>query len=44
MESLLIEYLYLFDWTDGGFNDIWAPSKKEAYARIMEERGSVLEG
>jgi hypothetical protein len=31
------EYLYLFNWIDGGFNDIWAESKKEAYTRIMEE-------
>ena len=23
---------------DGGFNDVWAPSKKEAYARVMRER------
>lgn len=23
------DYLYLFNWIDGGFNDVWAPSKKE---------------
>ena len=22
------EYLYLFDWISGGFNDVWAPNKK----------------
>ena len=32
------EYLYLFNWENGGFNDVWAPSKKEAYARIIKER------
>lgn len=32
------EYLYLFDWTCGGFNDVWARSKKEAYRLIIEER------
>jgi hypothetical protein len=32
------DYLYLFNWIDGGFNDVWAPSKKEAYARVMRER------
>jgi hypothetical protein len=32
------DYLYLFNWIDGGFNDVWAPTKKEAYKRIMEER------
>jgi len=32
------EYLYLFNWIDGGFNDVWAPSKKEAYARVIRER------
>ena len=31
------DYLYLFNWIDGGFNDVWAPSKKEAYKRIMNE-------
>ena len=31
-------YLYLFNWKGGGFNDVWAPNKKEAYKRIMEER------
>lgn len=32
------EYLYLFNWVGGGFNDVWAPSKKEAYDRVMRER------
>jgi len=32
------EYLYLFNWTSGGFNDVWAPSKKEAYRRVVNER------
>lgn len=32
------EYLYLFNWEGGGFNDVWAPSKKEAYKRIIQER------
>lgn len=32
------EYLYLFNWTCGGFNDVWAPSKKEAYRRVTNER------
>jgi hypothetical protein len=32
------EYLYLFNWTCGGFNDVWAPSKKEAYLRVVNER------
>jgi hypothetical protein len=32
------DYLYLFNWIGGGFNDVWAPSKREAYARVMRER------
>lgn len=32
------EYLYLFNWVDGGFNDVWAPNKREAYRRVMNER------
>jgi hypothetical protein len=32
------EYLYLFNWTCGGFNDVWAPSKKEAYAKVVKQR------
>jgi len=32
------DYLYLFNWIGGGFNDVWAPSKKEAYKLIVEER------
>ena len=31
------DYLYLFNWIGGGFNDVWAPSKKEAYSRIIKE-------
>ena len=32
------EYLYLFNWIGGGFNDVWATSKKEAHRRIIQER------
>ena len=32
------DYLYLFNWVGGGFNDVWAPSKREAYARVMREQ------
>ncbi len=32
------EYLYLFNWQGGGFNDVWASNKKEAYQRVMSER------
>lgn len=32
------EYLYLFNWVGGGFNDVWAPNKKEAYRRVVNER------
>lgn len=32
------EYLYLFNWIGGGFNDIWAPSKREAYRRVVNDR------
>jgi hypothetical protein len=31
------EYLYLFNWIGGGFNDVWAPNKKEAYKRVVNE-------
>lgn len=31
------EYLYLFNWTCSGFNDVWAKSKQEAYAKVMRE-------
>jgi hypothetical protein len=34
------DYLYLFNWIGGGFNDVWAPSKREAYARVMREQKS----
>ena len=37
------DYLYLFNWISGGFNDVWAPSKKEAYARVMRERKDAEE-
>ena len=36
--NLTGEYLYLFNWIGGGFNDVWAPSKREAYAKVMRER------
>ena len=32
------DYLYLFNWIGGGFNDVWAPSKREAYYRVMKQR------
>lgn len=32
------EFLYLFNWIGGGFNDVWAPNKKEAYRRVVNER------
>jgi hypothetical protein len=32
------EYLYLFNWVQGGFNDVWASSKKEAYRKVTTER------
>jgi len=32
------EFLYLFNWIGGGFNDMWASNKKEAYSRVMNER------
>lgn len=32
------EYLYLFNWTCGGFNDVWARTKKEAYRLVVDER------
>jgi hypothetical protein len=36
------DYLYLFNWIGGGFNDVWAPSKKEAYRRIITRFENVL--
>ena len=32
------EYLYLFNWVDGGFNDVWAPNMKEARRRVAQEQ------
>ena len=32
------EYLYLFNWQGGGFNDVWASNKKEAYKLVVNER------
>ena len=32
------DYNYLFNWIGGGFNDVWAPTKREAYARAMREQ------
>jgi len=32
------DYLYLFNWIGGGFNDVWASNKREAYKRVMKER------
>ncbi len=32
------DYLYLFNWKCGGFNDVWAPNKREAYKRVMLEQ------
>lgn len=37
------EYLYLFNWVEGGFNDVWAKTKREAYARVMRERRESAE-
>jgi|TARA_R110000822_G_scaffold193540_2_gene331986 hypothetical protein len=31
------DYLYLFNWVCGGFNDVWAPNKKEAYRIVVKE-------
>jgi hypothetical protein len=35
--SISGEYLYLFNWIGGGFNDVWARSKREAYAKVIRE-------
>ena len=35
------EYLYLFNWTCGGFNDVWASNKKEAYRRVVKKREDI---
>jgi hypothetical protein len=32
------EFLYLFNWISGGFNDVWAPNKKEAHRRVVNDR------
>ena len=32
------DYLYLFNWKCGGFNDVWSPNKREAYKRVMQEQ------
>lgn len=34
------DYLYLFNWIGGGFNDVWASNKREAYSRVMREQKS----
>ena len=34
----MVTTLYLFNWKCGGFNDVWAPNKREAYKRVMQER------
>lgn len=31
------DYLYLFNWTSGGFNDVWAPNKAAALKQIRKE-------
>ena len=31
------EYRYQFNWIGGGFNDVWAKSKREAYAKVVRE-------
>jgi hypothetical protein len=31
------EYLYLFNWIGGGFNDEWAKTKKEAIAQVHKK-------
>lgn len=40
------EFLWLFDWVQGGFNDVWAFTKEEAIKKVEYERvehGSNLE-
>ena len=32
------EYNWLFNWEDGGFNDVWAKTKEEAIAKVKAER------
>jgi hypothetical protein len=32
------EYLYLFNWIGGGFNEVWATSKQKAYAEVIRDR------
>ncbi len=32
------EYLYLFNWIGGGFNDVWAPNMGEARRRVSREQ------
>lgn len=37
------DYLYLFSWIGGGFNDVWASSKREAYSQVIKEQKSHQE-
>ena len=32
------EYLYLFNWIGGGFNDVWAFNMKEARDTVKKQR------
>ena len=32
------EYLYLFNWIGGGFNDEWGLTKRDAIRKVMKER------
>lgn len=32
------EYLYLFNWIGGGFNDEWGLNKRDAIRKVMKER------
>tara|TARA_S200002703_G_C3737974_1_gene226900 strand:+ start:63 stop:329 length:267 start_codon:yes stop_codon:yes gene_type:complete len=31
------EYLWLFNWQDGGFNDMWAKTKTQAIQKVKKE-------
>lgn len=36
------EYNWLFNWTGGGFNDVWAKTKKEAEIAANKLGGTTL--
>lgn len=31
------EYLWLFNWKSGGFNDVWAKTKSQAIKKVRED-------